>query len=130
MLHAPDFGKRFVLQTDASEVGLGAVLSQIHDGREYPVTFVSRKLLPHEKNYATIEKECLAAKWAMGKLRYYLLGCEFALVTDHAPLKWMAHSKDTNARITRWFLHLQDFKFTVEHRAGKLHGNADAMKKG
>ena len=129
VLHTPDFSRRFVLQTDASEVGLGAVLSQIHDGMEYPVTFVSRKLLPHERNYATIEKECLAVKWAMEKLRYYLLGREFAIVTDHAPLKWMAHNKDKNARITRWFLHLQDFKFTVEHRAGKLHGNADAMSR-
>ena len=129
VLHTPDFSRRFVLQTDASEVGLGAVLSQIHDGMEYPVTFVSRKLLPHERNYATIEKECLAVKWAMEKLRYYLLGREFTVVTDHAPLKWMAHNKDKNARITRWFLHLQDFKFTVEHRAGKLHGNADAMSR-
>ena len=129
VLHTPDFGKRFVLQTDASEVGLGAVLSQVHDGSEYPITFVSRKLLPHEKNYATIEKECLAVKWAIGKLRYHLLGREFTLVTDHAPLKWMAFNKDRNARITRWFLHLQDFKFTVEHRAGRLHGNADAMSR-
>ena len=57
-----------MLQTEASEVGLGAVLSQIHYGMEYLVTFVSRKLQPHEKNYATIEKECLAVKWAIEKL--------------------------------------------------------------
>ena len=99
-----------MLQTDASEVGLGAILYQIHDGMEYPVTFVSRKLLPREKNYTTIEKVCLAVKWAIEKLRYYLLGCEFALVTEHAPSKWMAHNKDKNAIITRWFLHLQDFQ--------------------
>lgn len=104
-------------------------MSQVQNGREYPITFVSRKLLPHEKNYSTVEKECLAVKWAVGKLRYYLLGREFILVTDHAPLKWMAVNKDKNARITRWFLHLQDFKFTVEHRAGRLHGNADALSR-
>ena len=78
-----------MLQTDASEVGLGSALSQIHNGMEYPVTFVSRKLLPHKKNYVTIDKECLAVK-----LLHYLRGCEFALVTDHAPLKWMAHNKE------------------------------------
>ena len=65
----------------------------------------------------------------MEKLSYYLLGREFALVTDHAPLKWMANNKDMNARITRCSLHLQDFKFTVEHRAGKLHVNTDAMSR-
>jgi len=108
-------------------VGLGAVLSQLEDGIEYPVTHLSQRLLPHEKNYAIIEKEFLAVKWA--NLRYYLLDREFMLVTDHAPLKWMANNKDKNARITRWFLHLQDFKFTVEHRAEKLHGNADAKSR-
>ena len=52
--------------------------------------YISRKLLPNEKNYSTVEKEALAIKWALDKLRYYLLGREFTLVTDHAPLKWMA----------------------------------------
>lgn len=60
--------------TDASEEGIGAVLSQLQNGMEHPVMFISRKLLPPEKNYATIEKECLAVKWAIYKLRYYLLG--------------------------------------------------------
>ncbi|XP_061119601.1 uncharacterized protein LOC133142388 [Conger conger] len=64
VLISPDFQKPFVLQTDASEVGLGAVLSQIQDGVEHPVTYISRKLLSHERNYATVEKECLAIKWA------------------------------------------------------------------
>ena len=48
-------------------------------------------------------------------IRYYLLGREFTLITDHEPLRWMAAAKDTNARVTRWFLALQDFRFRVEH---------------
>lgn len=83
----------------------------------------------NEKNYATIEKECLAIKRAVEKLRYYLLGRKFILVTDHAPLKWMSQNKGKNARITRWFLHLQDFQFKVEHRAGNSRANADAMSR-
>ncbi|XP_061098630.1 uncharacterized protein LOC133128839 [Conger conger] len=129
VLITPNFQKPFVLQTDASEVGLGAVLSQIQDGVEHPVTYISRKLLGHERNYATVEKECLAIRWAVGKLRYYLLDREFLLVTDHAPLKWMYLNRDSNARVTRWFLELQPYRFKVEHRAGKLHQNADALSR-
>lgn len=129
VLQAPNFNKPFLLQTDASEVGVGAVLFQLQDGLEHPVMFISRKLLPHEKNYATIEKECLAVKWAIEKLRYYLLGRKFVLITDHAPLKWLSQNKGENARITCWFLQLQDFQFKVEHQAGSSHANADAMSR-
>ena len=83
------------------------------------MTYISRKLLSNENNYSTVEKEALAIKWALEKLRYYLLGREFTLVTDHAPLKWMASAKDSNARVTRWFLDLQDFRFQVDHRPGR-----------
>ena len=93
------------------------------------MTYISRKLLPHEKNYSTLEKEALAIKWAITKLTYYLLGHQFTLVTDHAPLKWMATAKDTNARVTRWFLSLQPYSFTVEHRPGREHTNADALSR-
>ena len=60
----------------------------------------------------------MAIKWAITKLSYYLLGHDFLLVTDHAPLKWIATAKDSNARVTRWFLALQAFRFRVEHRPG------------
>ena len=60
-------------------------------------------------------------------LRYYLLGRHFDLVTDHAPLKWMAQNKETNRRVNRWFLALQEFNFTVKHRPGIQMGNVDAL---
>ena len=129
VLVTPDFSLPMVLQTDASETGVGAVLAQLRGGEEHPITFISRKLLPREKNYSTVEKECLAIKWAVEKLKYYLLGRQFTLVTDHAPLVWMARNKDTNARVTRWFLALQPFSFTVTHRSGAAHGNADALSR-
>lgn len=90
---------------------------------------MSRKLTPAEQNYSIVERECLAIKWALDTLRYYLLGRRFRLITDHAPLKWMAQAKDRNARVTRWFLALQDFAFTVEHRAGGDQKNADALSR-
>ena len=129
VLRAPDFQRPFILHTDASGTGLGAVLAQEFDGEEHPITYVSRKLLKHERNYATVEKECLAIKWAIHHLRYYLWGRQFQLITDHAPLRWMSTSKDRNARVTRWFLELQDYKFTVEHRPGKSIPHADALSR-
>ncbi|KAL0181204.1 hypothetical protein M9458_023610 [Cirrhinus mrigala] len=105
----------FLLQTDASDTGLGAVLSQVRDGEEHPVMYISRKLTPPETHYAAVEKEALAIRWAVLELRYYLLGRRFTLLTDHAPLLWMAKAKATNARVTRWFLALQDFHFSMEH---------------
>jgi hypothetical protein len=129
VLRAPDFSCPFLLQTDASETGLGAVLSQIQEGEEHPVLYISRKLTPAERNYATVEREALAIKWAVLELRYYLLGRKFTLYTDHAPLQWMARAKDTNARVTRWFLALQDFCFEVRHRAGAQNANADGLSR-
>ncbi|KAL0176818.1 hypothetical protein M9458_029148, partial [Cirrhinus mrigala] len=118
VLRAPDFSCPFLLQTDASDTG-----------EEHPIIYISRKLSPAERNYATVEREALAIKWAVLELRYYLLGRKFTLVTDHAPLQWMARAKDTNARVTRWFLALQDFHFEVPHRAGVTNTNADGLSR-
>ncbi|KAG6936028.1 hypothetical protein G0U57_013542, partial [Chelydra serpentina] len=101
VLYSPNFDKGFLLQTDASEVGLGAVLSQDVDGQDHPVSYISRKLFPREKNYVVVEKEALAVKWACDALQYYLLGNPFILVTDHAPLQWLNRMKDNNMRIQR-----------------------------
>ena len=88
VLVTPDFSLPFVVHTDTSEVGLGAVLSQVRAGEEHPVTYISRKLLASERAYSTVEKEVLAIKWTLEKLRYYLLGRDFSLVTNHTPLRW------------------------------------------
>ena len=129
VLQAPNFDKVFILQTDASEEGLGAVLSQAdHKGQERPVAYISRKLLPREKMYSTIEKEALAIKWAMEKLKVYLLGREFVVQTDHAPLQFMERHAN-NARVARWGLALQPFRFSVRHRPGRCNQNADSLSR-
>uniref|UniRef100_A0A8C1RIA6 ribonuclease H n=1 Tax=Cyprinus carpio TaxID=7962 RepID=A0A8C1RIA6_CYPCA len=129
VLRAPDFNCPFLLQTDASNTGLGAVLSQVQDDEEHQVVYISRKLSTTEQRYTAVEKEALAVKWAVLELKYYLLGRKFTLYTDHAPLQWMARAKDTNARVTRWFLALQDFHFDVRHRAGAANANADGLSR-
>uniref|UniRef100_K7EYM9 Reverse transcriptase RNase H-like domain-containing protein n=1 Tax=Pelodiscus sinensis TaxID=13735 RepID=K7EYM9_PELSI len=129
VLFSPDFSRPFIVQTDASDYGLGAVLSQEVDGEEHPVLYISRKLFPRERSYAVIEKEALAIKWAIEALRYYLLGDSFILFTDHAPLQWLHQMRDTNSRIMRWYLSLQPYVFTVKHRAGRDNANADALSR-
>lgn len=129
VLRAPDFSCPFLLQKDASDMGLGAVLSQIQEGEEHPVIYISRKLTLTERNYAAVEKEALAIKWAVLELRYYLLGWKITLVTDHTSLQWMAHIKGTNAMVARWFLALQDFHFVVRHRAGATNDSTDGLSR-
>ena len=130
VLRSPDFTKPFVLQTDASDRGAGAVLSQCDSkGEEHPVAYYSRKFLPREERYSTVEKECLAIKLAVTAFRVYLLGRKFSIQTDHRSLEWLDRLKDSNPRLCRWSLGLQPYQYTVVHRPGKANGNADSLSR-
>ena len=128
LLRSPDFSRPFILQTDASERGVGAVLSQRSDqGEEHPIAYFSKKLQPREEKYSTIEKECLAIKVAPHAFRTYLIGRQFTVETDHRSLIWLDKLKDSNSRLSRWSLSLQPYDFTVAHRSGADNGNADSL---
>ena len=130
VLHCPDNDQPFFLQTDASERGIGAVLSQVTaEGLEKPVAFFSRKLLPREARYSTVEKECLGVVAALKHFDAYLTGRNFTIVTDHKALQYLQTMRNANARLTRWALALQPFTFTVTHRPGRAHGNADGLSR-
>ncbi|CAM4626935.1 unnamed protein product, partial [Lepidochelys olivacea] len=110
VLANPDFDKPFVVFTDASDTGLGAVLMQEDEkGERHPIVYLSKKLLPREQHYAAIEKECLAMVRALKKLEPYLFGRHFTVYTDHAPLTWLHQMKGANAKLLRWSLLLQDY---------------------
>ena len=130
VLRSPDFTKQFIVQTDASDRGVGAVLSQLDDNNDdHPVAYFSRKLLPREEKYSTIEKECLAIKLAVHAFHVYLLGRPFTIQTDHRSLEWLDRLKDNNSRLTRWSLALQPYDFQVEYRTGKANANADGLSR-
>ena len=130
ILYSPDFTQPFVVQTDASDRGIGAVLSQLDtDGTDHPVSFYSRKLLPREEKYATVEKECLAIRDAVNAFKVYLLGRQFTIQTDHRALEWLNKLKDNNARLSRWSLALQPFDFQVNYRKGSANANADGLSR-
>lgn len=129
ILNCPDFSREFILQTDASDYGLGAVLSQNCDGDEKVIAFLSRSLSRQERNYTTTEKELLAVIWSVEKLRHYLEGSRFTVITDHYSLLWLNRLKDPTGRLARWAVRLQAFDFNIIHRKGKEHVVPDFLSR-
>ena len=91
---------------------------QDHDGEKFPVSYASKKLLPRERAYSVIERECLALVWAIKKYQTYLYGKEFLLQTDHQPLVYLNQCKVSNSRIMRWALFLQNYRFQIRSIKG------------
>ena len=119
----------FVIDTDASDCGIGAVLSQCQDGIERVIGYGSRSLTKAERNYSTTRKELLAMVYFLRHFRCYLLGRPFVVRTDHAALRWLQEFKQPEGQLARWLEQLQEFDFQTEHRPGKLHSNADALSR-
>ena len=126
----PDYSKPFLLQTDASEVSIGAVLSQLDEQKQdRPVAYFSRKLKRAERNYATVERECLAIMDGIKHFEVYLTGVPFTVVTDHGCLKYLHSMKDSGGQLMRWALRLQPYEYKITHRPGKDNGIADGLSK-
>ncbi|KAI5753631.1 hypothetical protein M8J77_001985 [Diaphorina citri] len=129
ILRYPVAGKPFVLDTDASQFAIGAVLSQVTDGIETPVAYFSKALSKPERNYCVTRKELLAVVSATKHFHKYLYGQRFLLRTDHAALKWLLNFKNPEGQVARWIELLQNYDFEIQHRSGKAHGNADALSR-
>ena len=129
ILKLPDPSKTFVIRSDASSVGLGAILLQYTDDVAFPISYAGRTLLAAERNYSTIERECLAIVWAIDKFKYYLTGKMFNLEVDHKPLIYLNKFKGNNSRLVRWALALQSYRFTLVHIPGKENVGADLLSR-
>ncbi|PIK34749.1 hypothetical protein BSL78_28428 [Apostichopus japonicus] len=119
----------FVLDTDASQFGIGAVLSQKQSGQELVISYGSRLLTKRERNYCTTRKELLAVVYFVRYFRHYLLGKPFLLRTDHGSLRWLFSFKEPEGQVARWIESLAPYEFKIEHRPGTKHLNADALSR-
>ena len=125
-----DFSKPFVLHTDASGEGLGAVLYQIQDGREKVIAYASRGLRQGEKHYPAHKLEFLCLKWAVTeKFRDYLYNNQFDVCTDNNPLTYVLTSAKLDATGHRWLAALSNFNFKLIYRSGKSNGDADGLSR-
>lgn len=125
-LSYPDFSKPFILDCDASETGMGAIVAQCTTAGERPIAMESRKFTTAERKWHIREKEALAIKFGLEKFRHYLLGSDFVVRTDHSSLEWLFKAK--TGRLQRWALVLQEYlPFKIQHRAGTAHANVDAF---
>ena len=117
------------MDTDASNFGLGGVLSQIQDDVECVIAYCSRAFRPSQRKYCTTKREMLAAVSMCIQLCSYLRGAKFTIRTDHKSFVWLHQLKDTEGMMARWFHTLQQFQFSIVHRASRDHGNADGLSR-
>jgi hypothetical protein len=129
ILQYPDFLKEFVLPTDASNQGLGAVLSQGLIGKDLPVAYANCTLNSTESHYTTSEKELLAVVWLTKYFRPYLYRRKFKIISDHKPLVWIMNVKDPGFRLMRWKIQLAEYDYEIINKSGSQNTNADALSR-
>ena len=129
LLVLPNFDLAYILDTDACNYAIGAVLSQEQDSAIRPVAYFSKHLSPAQKNYSTSEKELLAIVLSVEYFIQYLWGNQFEVNTDHQPLQWLFKTAKPTARLARWLIRLSDYNFTINYKPGTSNANADAMSR-
>ena len=129
LLTLPNTSDPFILDTDASDYAIGAVLSQVQNGEERVVCYASCTLTPEQRRYCTTRKELLAVVRFTRQFRHYLLGRNFVVRTDHSSLTWLLRFKQPQGQLARWLEELSQYHMEVRHRAGSKHINADALSR-
>ncbi|XP_023208460.1 retrotransposon-like protein 1, partial [Xiphophorus maculatus] len=133
VLIQPDPAQQFTVEVDASDSGVGAVLSQVlpSDHKLHPCAFFSRRLSPAERNYDVGDRELLAVKLAFAEWRHWLEGAALPVVvwTDHKNLSYLQAAKRLNPRQSRWSLFFSRFNFLISYRPGSKNVKPDALSR-
>ena len=129
ILALPNDAGTYVIDTDASDFGLGAVLSQEQFGTEKVIAYASRTLNTAELKYETTQKELLALVYGLKQFRQYLTGRHFVIRTDHSALSWLRRTPEPMPQLARWLTFIEEFDYEVVHRKGRSHANADGLSR-
>ena len=129
VLALPDPSRSYVVTTDASGFAVGATLSQDQGSGMQPIAFLSKKMLPAERNYPVHEQELLAVVIALRQWRHYLLGSRFRVITDHKSLVYLKTQPHLSQRQTRWLEFLEQFDLAIEYQEGKQNLVADGLSR-
>ena len=105
------------------------MLSQIQEGEEKVIAYFSRTLNKPEKQYCVSRKELLTIIKAVKHFHHYLYGRPFVIRTDHSALRWLFNFRESEGQIARWIQKLQEYTFSIQHRAGPTHNNADSLSR-
>jgi len=127
ILGMPQDEETYYLDTDASDVGLGAVLLQDQNGQEVVLAYASRTLSWPERNYDVTRRELLAVVYGLKDYRQYLLGRHFVIHTDHSALQSLRRTVEPIGQQARWQAFIEQFNFVIMHRPGTKHRNANAL---
>jgi len=119
----------FILDCDASNYGLGAVLSQAQSRIEKVIAYSSRTMSKPELLYKTTRKELLAIVNGLKQFRQYLTGRQFIISTDHAALSWLRRTPETMPQLVGWLTFIEEFDYEIVHRDRKRHANADGLSR-
>jgi len=125
----PNDNDPFLLDTDACDVSIGAVLSQAQGGVEHVIAYASRSLSKPERNYCVTRKELLVIVFYTKAFHQYLLGRQFVVRTDHSALQWLRSTPEPIGQEAPWCETLKEFDFQIVQRPGRLLGNADALSR-
>ena len=129
ILARPDLNEDFILYTDASRIGLGAVLSQVQEGKEQVIAYASKTTNNSQSNYGATQLEMCALVWAIRHFRHFLIGRKFKLITDHTALKWLMGIQQPEGLYARWISKTMEYDFDVIYKPGPKHKNADALSR-
>src|SRR6185437_10831150 len=122
--------RSFVVETDASNIGLGAVLSQPDENNVLrPCAYASRKLSSQETRYSVRELEALAIVWSIDKFSIYLRPRKFVVLTYHSSLQWLLKQDLPKGRLLNWLYKMRQYDFTIEYRKGVNNPCADALSR-
>ncbi|XP_053378575.1 uncharacterized protein LOC128548173 [Mercenaria mercenaria] len=119
----------YILDADASGVGIGSVLQQVQGDKEKVISYFSKCLSKEERHYCVTRRELLAVICSVKHYHHYLFGRHFVIRSDHGALRWLTNFKHPEGQIARWLEVLSIYDFDIKHRPGRVHSNADALSR-